>query len=112
MPKIDKHEYRKRLDRITELFSGMVSQADEMSRHRCPYRDRHDQCTAAFRCRNQRPPAEAGNLALCGHDGKFDYRSAWESAPSAYGRAKARIERVRDEAAKRRADDPEPDERE
>jgi len=106
MPKIDKQEYQKRLDRITELFSGMVEKADEVSRHRCPYRDRHDECTAAFRCRNQRPPAEGRKLALCGHDGKFDYRSAWESVPATYERAKERLGRVKQEAAKRRSGEP------
>jgi len=104
--KIDKTAYQARLDRITELFAGMVAKADEVSRHRCPYRDRADQCTAAFRCRNQRPPAVTGDPALCGHDGRFDYRPAWETDPSAYARAKHKIGRVKADAARRRRTPP------
>lgn len=106
MAKIDKEAYQARLDRITELFAGMVIKADEVSLHRCSYRDRLDQCTAAFRCRNQRPPTVAGDPAICGHDGRFDYRSAWESDPTTYARAKARIGRVKDQAARRRSAPP------
>jgi hypothetical protein len=102
MPKIDPEEYRKRLARITELFAGMVKQADRQSQARCPYRNRHDECTATFRCRNQRPPRQDGGAELCGHDGGLDYRSAWESDPNAYARAKERVGRVKAEAAKRR----------
>ena len=102
MPKIDKAAYQQRLDRITELFSGIVAHAADSARERCPYRDRRDECTAAFRCRNQRPPAAAGAREQCGHDGAFDYRSAWETDPDAHGRAKSRIDRVKEDAAGRR----------
>ena len=103
MRKIDPAEYQKRLDRITELFSGMVREADAKSLMRCPYRDRHDDCTAAIRCRNQRPPREGAKLQQCGHDGGLDYRTAWESNPDSYPRAKERVKRIREEAAARRA---------
>jgi hypothetical protein len=79
--KIDKEEYQKRLDRITELFSDMVRHADELSTHRCPYKNRFDECTAKFGCRNQRRPGEAGKLLLCAADDKLNYRSAWEIDP-------------------------------
>ena len=79
MQKIDTEEYQKRLDRITELFSSMVSHADEQATYRCPYKNRFDQCTAKFGCRNQRKPPVKGDLLLCGGDDKLDYRSAWES---------------------------------
>jgi hypothetical protein len=102
MEKTDKDAYLLRLNRITELFSGMVRQAEAMSRHRCPYRDRNDECTAAFRCRNQRPAAGAEGRLSCGHDGRFDYRSAWESDPEAHRHAKERIERFQADAALRR----------
>ena len=102
MPKIDKAAYQQRLDRITELLSGIVAHAADTARERCPYRDRRDECTASFRCRNQRPPAAAGGRERCGHDGTFDYRSAWESDPDAHGRAKSRIDRVKADAAGRR----------
>ena len=52
MRKIDPEEYRKRLDKITELFADMVVHADTLSTMRCPYKNRFDQCTAQFGCRN------------------------------------------------------------
>ena len=106
MTKIDKAAWQQRLDRLSELLSGIVDHADEASRHRCPYRDRFDQCTAALGCRNQRPSETSGGPARCGHDGTFDYRSAWEMSAKAHDVAKARIERVRTEAAHRRRQSP------
>ena len=79
MQKIDPKEYQKRLDKITEIFSSMVVHADEQSTYRCPYKNRFDQCTAKFGCRNQRKPPIKGDLLLCGGDDKLDYRSAWET---------------------------------
>ncbi len=103
MKKIDPAEYQKRLDRITEIFADMVNHADTVSQTRCPYRDRHDHCTAEFRCRNQRPEDE---IFICGHDGKFDYRSAWDTNPDAYRRAKTTVAKIKREsgAARRRAE--------
>ena len=69
MTKIDKAAYQERLDRITEIFADMVTHADESARHRCPYRNRFDQCTAEFKCRNQRQPRAAfqsHNQIYCG----------------------------------------------
>ncbi len=78
MKKIDKEEYQKRLDKITELFAGMVAHADELSTRRCPYKNRFDECTARFGCRNQRKPRPGAELLMCGGDDKLDYRNAWE----------------------------------
>jgi hypothetical protein len=102
--KIDKEAYQQRLDRITELFASMVQKADQLSRERCPYRDRHDRCTAMFSCRNQRPGPEGEALDNCGHDGNFDYRVAWESKPESKVRAKRKIEQIRTQARRRRAE--------
>ena len=79
MKKIDKAEYQKRLDKITELFSSMMVHADEQSTYRCPYKNRYDECTAKFGCRNQLKPRVKGGLQICGGDDKLDYRSAWET---------------------------------
>ena len=79
MQRIDKETYQKRLDRITELFSSMMVHADEQSTYRCPYKNRLDECTAKFGCRNQRKPFVAGGLLRCGGDDKLDYRSAWDT---------------------------------
>ena len=79
MQKIDKKEYQKRLDRITELFSSMTVHADEQSTYRCPYKNKEDQCTAKFGCRNQRKPNNSQGILICGGDDKLDYRQAWET---------------------------------
>ena len=79
MQRIDREEYQKRLDQIGEIFSQMMRRADELSTKRCPYKDRLDQCTAKFGCRNQRKPPAADRLPLCAGDDKLDYRSAWET---------------------------------
>jgi hypothetical protein len=79
MQRIDKDEYQKRLNQITELFADMVTHADELSRQRCPYKNRLDQCTAQFGCRNKRKPQAPGSLPMCASDDKLDYRSAWET---------------------------------
>ena len=79
MQKIDKAEYQKRLDRISALFDDMMQHADELSTQRCPYKNRFDQCTAKFGCRNQRKSDAAGAPFLCVGDDKLDYRSAWKT---------------------------------
>ena len=79
MEKIDPAEYQKRLDRLTEIFSGIVTHADELSKARCPYKNRLDQCTAQFGCRNKRKAKAEGALPACAGDDKLDYRGAWES---------------------------------
>ena len=81
MKKIDKTEYEKRLNKITEIFEELVVHADEQSTYRCPYKNRFDQCTAKFGCRNQRKINEGTGL-LCVGDDKLDYRSAWETDES------------------------------
>ncbi len=77
MKKIDKTEYEKRLNKITQIFEELVVHADEQSTYRCPYKNRFDHCTAKFGCRNQRKIDEGTGL-LCVGDDKLDYRSAWE----------------------------------
>ncbi len=79
MQRIDREEYQKRLDRITEIFSQMMQRADELSTERCPYKDRLNQCTAKFGCRNQAKPPNPGEPFQCVGDDKLDYRSAWET---------------------------------
>ena len=79
MQKIDKKEYQRRLDKITELFSSMSVHADEQSTYRCPYKNKEDRCTAKFGCRNQRKPDNRRELLICGGDDKLDYRQAWET---------------------------------
>ncbi len=77
MKKIDKAEYEKRLNKITQIFEDLVVHADEQATYRCPYKNRLDHCTAKFGCRNQRKINEGTGL-LCVGDDKLDYRDAWE----------------------------------
>ncbi|MDP6475986.1 MAG: hypothetical protein QF449_02000 [Alphaproteobacteria bacterium] len=102
MSKVDRKEIDKRMARISDIFSEMVAHAESLSRTRCPYRDRFDHCTAEFRCRNQNPPAAEDARHPCGHDGDFDYRSAWESQPLAHERAKKKVTKIRRDATRRR----------
>ena len=98
----DADAYQERLDRIAAIFTDLVAHAEVSSRTRCPYRDRHDLCTALFRCRNQLATPGAADELTCGHDGTFDYRTAWEAHPRSRVRAKEKIARIKREAESRR----------
>ncbi len=98
--KIDKADYQRRIDRMSEIFAGIAEKATETSRTRCPYRDARDLCTAEFRCRNQLP--ETADGIACGHEGGFNYQDAWESDPLLHERAKKRIARNKERAEARR----------
>ena len=56
-----KEELQQRLDQISELFASIVTHADHQSSWRCPYKNRFDQCTAQFGCRNKRKPRSREN---------------------------------------------------
>ena len=76
---IDPAAWQQRLDRLSDLFGSMIQTAADQTTRRCPYKNRLDQCTAHFGCRNQRKPLNVGELKHCGGDDKLDYRSAWET---------------------------------
>jgi hypothetical protein len=76
---IDPAAWQRHLDTLSELFSSMIEVATEQATFRCPYKNRFDQCTANFGCRNQRTPRNPGELKVCGGDDKLDYRSAWDT---------------------------------
>jgi hypothetical protein len=103
--------YQERLDRISNLFVELVSHAETVSQHRCPYRDRDDCCTAMFLCRNQQVVDDGTDVFICGHEGTFDYRDAWQSHPRNHERMKRKIKAVRLEAMQRRAQEPAPGKR-
>ena len=79
MVPIDPGEYQKRLDKLTSMLGDIVQHADTQAQSRCPYKNRHGECTAQFGCRNQRKNPQAGGALLCVGDDQLDYRSAWES---------------------------------
>ena len=95
VPEVTPEEVQKRFDRLTEIFADIVTHADAQASTRCPYRNRHDVCTAQFRCRNQAPGVDDSDDLICTHDDAFDYRSAWESDPRAVDTARQRIKRQR-----------------
>ena len=76
---IDPAAYQERLDRLSSIFGSMMETVEDLTTRRCPYKNRHDRCTAAFGCRNQRRPPVEGELKLCAGDDKLDYRAAWET---------------------------------
>ena len=78
MSKTTKEELQQRLDQISELFASIVTHAQEQSSWRCPYKNRFDQCTAQFGCRNKRKAKAQGELPVCASDDRLDYRPAWE----------------------------------
>ena len=79
-PPIDPDAYQQRLDRIAEIFGSMMATVEDLTTRRCPYKNRHDRCTAGFGCRNQRKPPVKGELMICAGDDKLDYRRAWETS--------------------------------
>ena len=60
MTQIDPQEYQKSLDHLSGILAGIATHADVQATFRCPYKNRFDQCTAHFGCRNQRKPQRAG----------------------------------------------------
>jgi hypothetical protein len=76
--RIDPAAYQERLDRLGALFDSMMTTVAEVSSRRCPYKNRFDECTASFGCRNQQRPREPDGLKVCGGDDRLDYRGAWE----------------------------------
>ena len=101
LQKIDPEAYRQSIDRLGAIFADIADHAEVVSKFRCPYRDRLDHCTGKFRCRNQETTEER-DVLRCTHDGHFDYRSAWETKPESYNRAKARIKKNREISAAKR----------
>ncbi|MGB5511289.1 MAG: ASKHA domain-containing protein [Woeseiaceae bacterium] len=71
---------KNRLEGLTEILGDIVTQAEERSLTRCPYKNKDGECTANFGCRNRRNKMVGDERRFsCAGDDKFDYRSAWES---------------------------------
>ena len=75
---VDAAAWERRRERLSAILSAMADHAMVQATFRCPYKNRHDECTAGFGCRNQRRARPGGNLLTCAGDDKLDYRSAWE----------------------------------
>jgi hypothetical protein len=79
MQNINRGEYQQRLDMLSEILRGIAEHAGEVSKGRCPYKNKRDECTAQFGCRNKRKPIQLEGLPICAGDHKLNYRDAWES---------------------------------
>ena len=75
---VDPEKYRKSLARLDQVFRGISETVSEVSRHRCPYKNAQDRCTAQFGCRNQDRTVPQGQLYICTGSDNLDYRSAWD----------------------------------
>ena len=84
---LDADAWQERLDRLSALLEPIANHANTQATWRCPYKNRHNRCTAEFGCRNQRLAADDDlgvaekirqHRFLCSGDDKLDYRSAWE----------------------------------
>jgi hypothetical protein len=64
-------------ERAFTALRSLVVRAEQLSQSRCPYRNRLDECTAEFGCRNQRRPLEPQARKRCSGD-DLNYRKAWE----------------------------------
>ena len=71
--------WEQRRERLTTILAAMADHAMQQATFRCPYKNRHDRCTAQFGCRNQRFPTVSAAGAPAS--------AALPSAPSATGSA-------------------------
>jgi uncharacterized 2Fe-2S/4Fe-4S cluster protein (DUF4445 family) len=85
---LDQQSYQERIDRLSSILSDISVHAQEQATYRCPYKNRFNECTALFGCRNQRKPNKEGGALFCGGDDQLDYRSAWDTEPNTKPRAR------------------------
>ena len=69
---VGREGYRGRLDELSAILESIMETVEDLRPKRCPYRDKHDRCTAKFVCRNRRKPPVEGERMICGVDGKVD----------------------------------------
>ena len=75
---VDKEGLKKSLSRLWEIYQQIGEVANQVSTWRCPYKNRHDRCTAQFGCRYQSRSGGSEELPVCTGSDELDYRSAWE----------------------------------
>ena len=74
----DKKNLQNSLDKLYEIFQDISYHADELSKHRCPYKDAMSKCTANFYCQNQKYVKKEDDAPFCAGSDKLDYRPAWK----------------------------------
>ena len=70
-------KYNESLEKLFAIMTPIAKHADEQAMFRGPYKNRFDECTAKFGCRNQKKQA-IGKLMDCVGDDKIDYRPFWD----------------------------------
>ena len=71
-------KYKKSLEKLAAILTPIAKHADEQALFRCPYKNRFDECTAKFGCRNQKKQ-EKRELMACVGDDKINYLYFWET---------------------------------
>jgi hypothetical protein len=72
--KIEQTGHAKGLDQLYEILAALIAGAEKQATHRCPYKNRLNECTAGFGCRNQRKLSGLESLPECAGDDKLDYQ--------------------------------------
>ena len=76
---LDKSEWEKRREKLSAILSSIADHALIQSSFSCTYKNKHDLCTAKFKCRNQKIVHANQSKRFCVGDDKIDYRNAWEN---------------------------------
>jgi hypothetical protein len=69
---VGREGYRGRLDELSAILESIMETFEDLRTKRCPYRDKHDRCTAKFVCRNRHEPPVEGERMFCGVDEQID----------------------------------------
>jgi len=70
-------KYKESLEKLAAILAPIAEHAEVQAGFRCPYKNKLDECTAKFGCRNQRKQ-DNRKLMICVGDDKLDYRPFWE----------------------------------
>ena len=70
-------KYKESLEKLAAILGPIAKHAEVQAGFRCPYKNKLDECTAKFGCRNQRKQ-DNRKLMICVGDDKLDYRPFWE----------------------------------
>ena len=72
-------KYKESLEKLAAILTPIAEHVEVLAGLRCPYKNKLNECTAKFGCRNQRKQ-ENRELMVCGGDDKLDYRPFWETS--------------------------------
>jgi len=75
--KFNKEKALKSLDVLFDIFKDISTNADEVFKKRCPYKNAKSRCTAKFECKNQYNIKKFGESPVCTGSDLLDYRPAW-----------------------------------